>query len=440
MLSRPGSDGFRPPHDGTRGAGVSSAVSRGAAACRRARPAGRPSRTATGLRRTRAVGAATTRFIWDGQKLILETDGGGTTQAQFTLGQGVYGDLISQRRSSTSRWYHFDALGSTDRLTGADGSATDTYIYKAFGPLAASTGSTTNPFRYVGKLGYHDQGSGPLYVRARWLRPTTGSWLSVDPVRGEPRYPYARGAPASVADAGGRISVDPISCAGLEQTLKDLLDNFIASANQKGCVAPDLWPYLNDAYNDPYMVIVCDTSLPDGPAPPWWPGPGPSPCHKTTGTGRRGGYTSCDYHYIAWCPPMPFSLETADCVLFHELVHQPMCRAHPGAGKDEQERMAYECQMNCVDDPLRCLPPPPPDAPADLCPECCGLLLGDRWSVVTCWLEWYAFEACKQLGVAPGGSVRRVYVPSEGCRYWGCHFLCWTSGPPPIPVLPTVGM
>ena len=158
---------------------------------------------ATGLRRTRAVGAATTRFIWDGQKVLLETDAGGTTQAQFTLNLGTYGDLISQRRSSTSRWYHFDALGSTDRLTGADGTATDTYTYKAFGPLAASTGSSTNPFRYVGKLGYYDQGSGPLYVRARWLRPTTGSWLSVDPTGGGGTHEYAGAAPTWLPDPSG---------------------------------------------------------------------------------------------------------------------------------------------------------------------------------------------------------------------------------------------
>ena len=46
---------------------------------------------------------------------------------------------------------------------------------------ATSTGSITNPLRYVGRLGYYDHTTGPLCIRARWLQPTTGSWLSVDP-------------------------------------------------------------------------------------------------------------------------------------------------------------------------------------------------------------------------------------------------------------------
>jgi len=220
---------------------------------------------ATGLRRTRAVGAATTRFIWDGQKLILETDGGGTTQAQFTLNLGVYGDLISQRRSSTSRWYHFDALGSTDRLTGADGSATDTYIYKAFGPLAASTGSTTNPFRYVGKLGYYDQGSGPLYVRARWLRPTTGSWLSVDPIPTKRPYAYADGTPLSVVDPSGRAGTEDES---LRECMEDCYTAYPDGGLLQGiCLAqcavfhPKEWACLQLASDGARYCFECAEEL-----------------------------------------------------------------------------------------------------------------------------------------------------------------------------------
>ena len=208
---------------------------------------------ATGLRRTRAVGTATTRFIWDGQKIILETDGDGTTQVQYTLNLGTYGDLISQRRSSTSRWYHFDALGSTDRLTGSDGSATDTYIYRAFGPLAASTGSTTNPFRYVGKLGYYDQGSGPLYVRARWLRPTTGSWLSVDPVDGEPRYAYASGEPVLDTDTSGMWTVGD-ECGRDKFEIGEALRH-VGRTKWSQCVGEDLRSCMGDTLQ--HLEVRC---------------------------------------------------------------------------------------------------------------------------------------------------------------------------------------
>jgi len=190
-------------------------------------------------------------------------DGDGATAASHTSGPGVpageaYGPIISQRRSSTSRWYHFDALGSTDRLTGADGSATDTYIYKAFGPLAASTGSTTNPFRYVGRLGYYDQGSGPLYVRARWLRPATGSWLSVDPVEGEPRYAYVRPYPVLTVDASGMATAGE-SCQRLEPDRLRRLQQMLAQMSEKipfaTCLGDDLRDCATRTWNT--LTVEC---------------------------------------------------------------------------------------------------------------------------------------------------------------------------------------
>jgi len=131
---------------------------------------------ATGLRRTRAVGAATTRFIWDGQKIILETDAGGTTQAQFTLNLGTYGDLISQRRSSTSRWYHFDALGSTDRLTGSDHRTADTlYNLSACGAGFRIRNNTMNGNRRYGCM----LRAGGGLVEGNVFEDTTGAGVAI---------------------------------------------------------------------------------------------------------------------------------------------------------------------------------------------------------------------------------------------------------------------
>ena len=49
--------------------------------------------------------------------------------------------------------------------------------------------------------------SGLKYVRARWLDPTIGQWLSVDPVASEPRYAYAHNSPTMRVDASGRQAV-----------------------------------------------------------------------------------------------------------------------------------------------------------------------------------------------------------------------------------------
>ena len=71
--------------------------------------------------------------------------------------------LISSNRGGTKRYFHYDGLGSTHALTDSTGATTDTYTYSAFGVQESSTGSSVNPFRYVGQWGYYDdsaRGSG----------------------------------------------------------------------------------------------------------------------------------------------------------------------------------------------------------------------------------------------------------------------------------------
>ena len=136
---------------------------------------------ADGLRRKKEEASAVANFIWDGQKVLLETNAADSTVVQYALSRGPYGSLVSQRRGGASSFYHFDALGSTDRLTNAAGTATDSYTYYAFGEQRASSGSTTNPYRYVGRLGYYANGSDLLYLRARYYGQTAGRFLSRDP-------------------------------------------------------------------------------------------------------------------------------------------------------------------------------------------------------------------------------------------------------------------
>jgi RHS repeat-associated protein len=141
--------------------------------------------------------------VWDLENLLMEVSGG--TQARYTTGLGTYGPVLSQRRGGTSHFLLADAIGTTTRLTDPSENVTDTYVMDAFGNPIATTGSTTNPFQYVGGLGYYHEADASLnYVRARWLRPTTGSWLSVDPVEGEARYQYVGGNPVNATDGSGR--------------------------------------------------------------------------------------------------------------------------------------------------------------------------------------------------------------------------------------------
>ena len=97
----------------------------------------------------------TTKHVWDGQNILLETDGSNIIQVVYTLQPMLYGNLISQRRSGTTSFYLFDGLGSTTQLANSTGSVTDSYLYDSFGNILLTSGSTTNWFRYVGRLGYY---------------------------------------------------------------------------------------------------------------------------------------------------------------------------------------------------------------------------------------------------------------------------------------------
>ena len=134
---------------------------------------------------TLALAADVTRFVWDNQDVLLETNAGGVTQTAYTQTPALFGEIVAQRKSGASRFYHFDGLGSTMELTDGAEATTDTLRYRAFGESLVATGSTAPRYRWVGKLGYYwqsDNGIALDYVRARWYRPRIGRWVSEDPL------------------------------------------------------------------------------------------------------------------------------------------------------------------------------------------------------------------------------------------------------------------
>jgi RHS repeat-associated protein len=154
--------------------------------------------------------AGTKKFVWDDQNYLAETDAANDAQVVYTNEPAGYGNLVSQRRGSTTSWYHFDALGSTRQLTDAPVNITDTRLYDAWGVEIDATGTTVFPFGYVGQSGYYATSSSPLtYVRARYVRSTAARWLSVDPMASTiPKdaltaYVYSLNAPTRLYDPAG---------------------------------------------------------------------------------------------------------------------------------------------------------------------------------------------------------------------------------------------
>jgi|GEM_PF-4277883 len=128
---------------------------------------------------------AVTNYIWDelSDNVLIETDENNVPTAEYTHWPEQFGELISQKRSGVTSYYHYDGAHSTRLLTDDSGAITDTYIFSAYGELVARTGTTTNPFGYKGAVGYYtNAATNDIYVRARSYQPVTGRWLSMDPL------------------------------------------------------------------------------------------------------------------------------------------------------------------------------------------------------------------------------------------------------------------
>lgn len=136
-----------------------------------------------GMRVARLEDGTQTRYILDMASslpsVLAETNASGTITAYYIHGLG----LISRITPSGNRLvYHFNHRGDTVALTDASGNLTDSYAYDEYGKIANSSGSTENPFKYVGKYGVMDEGDDFFFMRARYYNAETGRFLSKDPI------------------------------------------------------------------------------------------------------------------------------------------------------------------------------------------------------------------------------------------------------------------
>jgi len=149
------------------------------------------------------------KFVHDARNVLLETDGAGATQSLYTLEPSLFGNLLSQRQGANSHFHLFDALGSTVNLVDNAQAITDSYVYKAYGGLHSSSGSTVNPYRFVGRQGYEFLIDLLQYhVRARDYGPDLARWLSQDPIgiiNGFNLFSYVNNNPGNLVDPSGEI-------------------------------------------------------------------------------------------------------------------------------------------------------------------------------------------------------------------------------------------
>lgn len=126
-----------------------------------------------------------TNFFWDPDEdnIIQERDETGAITAEYTTEPGLYGNLISQNRDGIESQYHFDSQGSTLALTDDNQNVTDTYAYTFFGELIDWTGSTGNPFQYLGRNYFVTNGfSGDYLAHNLVYSPIQGGLLCLEAI------------------------------------------------------------------------------------------------------------------------------------------------------------------------------------------------------------------------------------------------------------------
>src|SRR5208282_2127882 len=113
-----------------------------------------------------------------------------------------------------------DALGSTVALSGPTGNTLAQYKYDPYGNVTI-TGTSSNPYQFTGR---ENDGTGLYYYRARYHDPSTGRFVSADPIgfnsSGANLYAYAQNNPINYVDRLG-LDVTPAQQAAIQQAAED---------------------------------------------------------------------------------------------------------------------------------------------------------------------------------------------------------------------------
>ena len=159
---------------------------------------------ADGLRASKTVGTATTYYLYDNGKPIIELNSSGTVTA---LNVFAPDGLVARQTGSTTIEYVMDQQGNVADRTDTSGNVLSITQYGAWGNEQAISGTPTDPFGYNAQSGYYlDRETGLYLCQHRLYDPANGRWLNRDPIGfdgGTNLYGYCAGGPMNDGDGSG---------------------------------------------------------------------------------------------------------------------------------------------------------------------------------------------------------------------------------------------
>ncbi len=165
--------------------------------------------TGPGINETHTYNGLDTRVgtVQGGVSRTFVRDGSYVTDPVLRDGQATYTPGVSERRGGVSTWSH-SGLKNADAQTSGAGAIQATRVYDAFGAELSATGTWKGPFGYAGGFGYQEDSSGLKLLGHRYYDPTTGRFLSRDPIKdGRNWYVYCGNRPIRFTDPTG-LSVE----------------------------------------------------------------------------------------------------------------------------------------------------------------------------------------------------------------------------------------
>lgn len=262
-------------------------------------------------------------------------------------------------RSGETSFYQQDAQGSVKSLTNAAGVITDTYAYDSFGN-AASSGNSSNPFRYTGRE--FDSETGLYYYRARYYDPLAGRFLSEDPMKfggGINFYAYASNSPMNLTDPSGLFSIPQSEWNNLQPKPWDFRDIIIFLLQDKNDCSCWLTGGKASTKNDLIHIISLVPIQFHADVPRAGGDTFPDPNSPIRVNPNGPFYSDSPFaigHTVPGDKPIyqPGTFEARMVILLHELAHKAMPQgfnnldgaldAKPNASEDNTSLVIEKCR------------------------------------------------------------------------------------------------